>query len=95
MFNLTILTSQEVYYKAEAAGIVAPGSDGYFEVLTNHASLIAVLKAGELIVINQNKKELSYKITGGFLEVHQNQVSLLADEIELLKGPHMQLHGLT
>lgn len=94
MFNLIILTAQEVYYKAEAAGVVAPGVDGYFEILSNHASLIAVLKEGQLIVLNHNKKELSYKITGGFLEVHQNQVSLLADDIEILKGPHIQLSGL-
>ena len=94
MFNLIILTAQEVYYKAEAVGVVAPGVDGYFEILKNHASLIAVLKQGELIVINQNKKELSYKITGGFLEVHQNEVSILADEIEILKGPHIEISGL-
>ncbi len=95
MFNLIILTAQTVYYKGEAAGVVAPGADGYLEILKNHASLITVLKEGELIVINDDKKELSYRITGGFLEVHQNQVSLLADEIETLKGPHIVLSGLT
>ena len=95
MFNLMILTAEEVYYKGEAAGVVAPGADGYLEILTNHASLITVLKEGDLIVINQDKKELSYKIMGGFLEVHQNQVTLLIDSIEVLKGPHIVLSGLT
>lgn len=84
MFNLVILTAQEVYYKAESTGVVAPGMDGYFEILTDHASLIAVLKKGKLTVRDQDENEQYYTITGGFLEVHQNQVSLLADEIEIL-----------
>lgn len=86
MFNVTILTAQEEYYKAEAVGLVAPGADGYFEILTDHASLIAVLKKGTLTVRIQDQQDLCYKITGGFLEVHQNQVSLLADEIEILRA---------
>lgn len=84
MFNLTILTTEEVYFKAESTGVVAPGADGYFEILTDHASLIAVLKKGTLTVRCQDEQDLCYTITGGFLEVHQNQVSLLADEIEIL-----------
>lgn len=84
MFNLVIMTAQEVYYKSESTGVIAPGADGYFEILTDHASLIAVLKKGKLTVRKQDETELCYTITGGFLEVHQNQVSLLADEIELL-----------
>ncbi|MBS0634370.1 MAG: ATP synthase F1 subunit epsilon [Verrucomicrobia bacterium] len=95
MLNVHILTSEEVYYKAEAVGVVAPGSDGYLEILTNHASLITVLKEGELVVFNSKKEEHSYKITAGFLEVHQNNVSVLVDEIEVLKTPHMVLSGLT
>lgn len=95
MFNLSILTSQGVYYKGQAAGVIAPGADGYLEILVNHASLITVLKEGDLVVINQDRKELSYRITGGFLEVHQNQVSLLADKIEILEGPHIIVSGLT
>lgn len=95
MLNVHILTAQDVYYKAQAVGVVAPGKDGYLEILTNHASLITVLKEGELVVFNPNKEEHSYKITAGFLEVHENQVSILVDEIEVLKTPHIVLLGLT
>lgn len=95
MLNVHILTAQDVYYKAQAVGVVAPGKDGYLEILTNHASLITVLKEGELVVFNPNKEEHSYKITAGFLEVHENQVSILVDEIEVLKTPHIVLSGLT
>ena len=95
MFDVKILTAEEVYYEGKAHGVVAPGKDGYLEILTNHASLITVLKEGDLVVINPDKHELSYKLTGGFLEVHQNEVSILADSIEVLKGPHISLAGLT
>jgi F-type H+-transporting ATPase subunit epsilon len=95
MFNVLILTSQDTFYKAEAVGVVAPGKEGYLEILTNHAPLITLLKEGQLVVFNPNKEEHSYRITGGFLEVHQNQVTVLVDEIEVLKGPHIVLAGLT
>lgn len=89
------MTEQTVYYKGKATSVVAPGADGYLEILKDHASLITVLKEGKLHVINDDKHELSYMVTGGFLEVHQNQVSILADAIEPLKSPHIIQSGRT
>ena len=57
------------------------GADGELGVLPNHASLLTVLKAGELRIMKGNE-ETDIAITGGFLEVLGNKVTILADAAE-------------
>ena len=76
-----IVTAEGVLYSDEVDGIVAPGADGELGVLPNHASLLTVLKAGELRIM-KGTEETDIAITGGFLEVLGNKVTLLADAAE-------------
>ena len=76
-----IVTAEGVLYSDEVDGIVAPGADGELGVLPNHASLLTVLKAGELRIMKGNE-ETDIAITGGFLEVLGNKVTILADAAE-------------
>jgi F-type H+-transporting ATPase subunit epsilon len=61
--------------------IVAPGADGQLTILPRHASLITLLQPGELR-IRRRGQDTAFAISGGFMEVHQSRVRILADAAE-------------
>jgi F-type H+-transporting ATPase subunit epsilon len=82
MFQLTVVTPEEVFFEQVVVSLIAPGSEGYLGVLTDHAPLITGLVPGKLTVKDQKGKELIYAVGGGFMEVFNNQVTLLAHSVE-------------
>jgi F-type H+-transporting ATPase subunit epsilon len=62
--------------------VVVPGSEGYFGVLPGHAPLLATLGIGEL-TYRIGREERHVAIAGGFAEVRNDKVILLADTAEL------------
>jgi F-type H+-transporting ATPase subunit epsilon len=61
--------------------VVVPGSDGYFGVLPGHAPLLATLGIGEL-TYRIGRDERHVAIAGGFAEVRNDKVIVLADAAE-------------
>jgi len=78
VFNLTIMTPQAVLYEGRAASLVAPCALGCLGVLANHASLIATVEKGKIIVrSDSNERKVFYAEGRGFLEVLRNSVTLI------------------
>lgn len=82
-FRLQIITPTRVVYQDEALSVSAPGVLGGFQVLYNHAPLLSSLEVGVIKVKKTNGGELHFATSGGFLEVKQNEVVILADSAEL------------
>ena len=62
--------------------VVVPGSEGYFGVLPGHAPLLATLGIGELMYrIGRDERHVA--VAGGFAEVRNDKVIVLADTAEL------------
>jgi F-type H+-transporting ATPase subunit epsilon len=85
MYLLTIVTPEKIFYEDEVTSLIAPGSEGYLGVLTNHAPLITGLVPGKLTVKDESSQEVNFAVSGGFMEVFKNQVTILADSIEFVK----------
>jgi len=85
MYLLTIVTPDKIFYEDEVTSLIAPGSEGYLGVLTDHAPLITALVPGKLTVKDQKNQELFFSVGGGFMEVLKNRVTILADSIEFVK----------
>ena len=89
--SLSILTPDKEILKEEVDELVVPTVTGELGILPNHASLLTQILPGELRVINAGKTH-SFAITGGYLEVNNNQVNILGDyairseEIEVAKA---------
>jgi F-type H+-transporting ATPase subunit epsilon len=60
---------------------VAPGIEGQLGILPHHAPLMTVLQPGELL-IRKGGEEAFLAVTGGFMEVLGNKVTVLADAAE-------------
>ncbi|MET0391673.1 MAG: ATP synthase F1 subunit epsilon [Chitinophagaceae bacterium] len=77
--NLEILTPEKKLYSGEVYGVQMPGISGSFEVLDKHAPLVSGLKAGRVKVLKDKQHVIHFDIKGGFVEVLNNRVTLLAE----------------
>ena len=80
--TLEILTPEHKVFSGKVYGIQLPGTNGSFEILEKHAPMIASLGKGRMKVIkekNMSHNE-SYDITGGFVEILGNDVSVLIED---------------
>lgn len=78
---LEIITAERQVYSDEVDAVVAPGIEGQLGILPHHAPLMTVLQPGELMV-RKDGVESYLVVTGGFMEVLGNKVTILADAAE-------------
>jgi len=78
---LEIITAERQVFGEEVDMVIAPGIDGQLGILPHHAPLMTVLQPGE-ITIRKGGSDDYLAVTGGFLEVLGNRVSILADAAE-------------
>ncbi|MBX3252526.1 MAG: ATP synthase F1 subunit epsilon [Chitinophagaceae bacterium] len=78
--ELEILTPERKLFSGEVYGVQLPGISGSFEILDKHAPLVSALKAGKVKILkDKNSNPLVYTINGGFAEVINNKVAVLAE----------------
>jgi F-type H+-transporting ATPase subunit epsilon len=82
-FKLEIITPRKVVYSGEVQSFTVPGVMGGFQVLVNHAPLLAQISIGEVKVEDAGGVEMRYATSGGFVEVSNNHAVLLAETAEL------------
>ncbi len=81
-FKLEIVTPRKTVFKGDVNSVSAPGAMGGFQVLVNHAPLLSSLRIGEVKIVDPAGTEAHYATSGGFVEVRQNVVTLLAETAE-------------
>jgi F-type H+-transporting ATPase subunit epsilon len=74
--QVEVLTPDKTLYTGEAEVITLPGVSGSFQIMTNHAAMIANLKAGQMVVKNGSNVE-TFDVAGGLVEVIHNKVVVL------------------
>lgn len=79
--QVAILTVEGVRFDGEADFVVAPGSEGELGILPRHIPLLTPLAAGAVKVRNENDEQFFF-VSGGFLEVRPDRVTVLADAAE-------------
>jgi F-type H+-transporting ATPase subunit epsilon len=77
--HLEIITPEKTIFNGEAKLVQLPGSSGSFEILDNHAPMIASLKKGKIKIIENEKNTLFIDINGGTLKVQDNKILILAN----------------
>ncbi|HLQ10520.1 MAG TPA: F0F1 ATP synthase subunit epsilon [Ktedonobacteraceae bacterium] len=79
--HIEVVTAERELYNGEADELIAPGTEGMLGILPRHAALLTTLKAGELRIKLGGAEEPLF-VSGGFLEVSNNQATVLADTAE-------------
>lgn len=80
-FKVLVATVEREVYAGEAEKLVAPGSAGELGILPRHTPLLSELKAGELRISNGENIDEVF-ISGGYMEVQPDKVTILADTAE-------------
>lgn len=80
-FQIDIVTPEKQILSQRAEYAEIPGKDGYMGILPGHAALLSELGDGELSyrLAGQTSK---LHVTGGYVEVRDDHVRVLADKAE-------------
>ena len=75
--QLDILSPDQKLYSGEVERVQLPGLEGLFEVLNNHAPLMAALGDGQIRITLPGGEQQHFDARGGFVEVINNKVTVL------------------
>ena len=76
--RVSVITPEATIYEGEAEQVVAPAYNGSLGILRGHAPLMALLGTGTLR-IDQGGRQQRYTVSGGFLQVVDNTVTVLSE----------------
>jgi F-type H+-transporting ATPase subunit epsilon len=81
-FTLEIIAPDRIVFSGEATSASAPGVEGGFQVLVDHAPLLANLGVGVITVKTPEGTDTKFASSGGTAEVKGNRVVLLVETAE-------------
>jgi F-type H+-transporting ATPase subunit epsilon len=79
--TITVLTPDKEIFKGAITSVKVPGTGGQFQVLKNHAPIVSSLAKGEVTVVKESGEKMKFSIQKGFIEVLNNEVSLLVQGV--------------
>jgi len=80
--HLTITTPERIVLESEVSSVNVPTVDGEIGLLPDHIPLVSLLAPGELHAVTTMGEEQIMAVSGGFIEVRDNAVVILADTAE-------------
>lgn len=80
-FHLEIITPEARAFEGDVVSAVFPGAAGEFAIMYDHAPLLSLLKPGEIRITKESGVQ-TLAISGGFLEVKQNKVSVVTEVVD-------------
>lgn len=81
ILKFKVITPERVVLEMEVDQVTIPTAAGEVTILPDHIPYLSVVKSG--VIMTRSKKEAEYLATsGGFLEFHDNQLTILADTAE-------------
>jgi F-type H+-transporting ATPase subunit epsilon len=80
LLKIEIATPEKLIASQSADSAQIPGKDGYMGILPGHAALLSELGEGELSFTLSGATE-RFKVSGGYVEIRDNQVRVLADSV--------------
>lgn len=90
--RLDFVSQDHMVFSGEVSEILAPGGEGQMGILPRHAPLMTVLGPGEVVVRQPGQAEQYFAVSGGWMEVRPDHVTILArtaersDEIDLQRA---------
>lgn len=77
--HLEIITPTAIIYRDEVSLVQMPGKMGSFEVLHNHAPIVALLTKGRIKIIDEQRNIIYQDITSGMVHVKNNRITIVTE----------------
>lgn len=77
-FSFELVSPEKLLFSGQVDAVIAPGTEGEFTVLKDHAPFMTTLKPGVIEIDTGAKKEKLF-VRGGFADVAPNGFTILAD----------------
>jgi len=82
--HLRIISPEQAVFDGSAESVVAPAFDGKVGILPKHAPFMSLLGEGTLRVRTESGEQ-RFRVKGGFLQVHNDSVNVVAEQAESLE----------
>ena len=85
--KLSIVTPERLVLNEEVDQVNAPGVEGDLGILYDHAPLLTTMRAGRFsyeLLGEKGRETINMIVSGGYLEVTDNRVIILAETVEFL-----------
>ena len=77
--RLEVISPKEILYRGEVSLVQMPGEMGSFEVLKNHAPIVALLEIGRIKIIDKERNIVYLHIEGGVVHVRDNRITIVTE----------------
>jgi F-type H+-transporting ATPase subunit epsilon len=84
--KVSVISPTSIGYVGEGESVVVPAYDGQMGILYGHAPMMTLLGDGE-VVVRSGSEEHRTRVSGGFLQVVNNEVSVLAERVMVDPDP--------
>ncbi len=82
-FKLEVITPERLFYEGEVEMVIVRTTVGYEGFLANHAPACKLLGTGIMRIKEEGEKDFkAASVTGGFIDVKKNHVTIFADAAE-------------
>lgn len=79
--SVALITPEKTVFQDQADMVVVPAWDGEVGILRGHAPMMALLGTG-IMRVTRNGAEERFRVSGGFMQVADNVVSVLSERAE-------------
>lgn len=90
--RLDFVSQDHMVFSGDVSEVLAPGIEGQLGILPKHAPLMTILSPGEVVVKREGQPDLLFAVSGGWMEVRPDKITILArtaersDEIDLKRA---------
>ena len=82
--QFSLVSPAKELFSGEVDHVIAPGTDGEFGVLANHAPFMTTLRNGVVRVLEGDTVKMRIFVRGGFADVTSAGLTILAEEARML-----------
>lgn len=80
--NVDLVAADRKIWSGTASRVSAPAADGEIGILAGHSPLLSVLQEGTVRIAVASGTPVQVRVSGGFLSVDSDQVTIVADSVE-------------
>jgi F-type H+-transporting ATPase subunit epsilon len=85
-FKLDVVSPEQIVWSGEAELLVTRTTEGEIGVMADHEPTMAALATGSTVIHPAEGDPVTIALHGGFLQIFQNEVTLLTDRAEIAAG---------